>query len=76
MALASAPVLTSSGGNGLLNVRLAHRTFKPRLTKNVKRKIEKLASERDWVERRSWLRGQGERGTAHGLETAPTCGRY
>ena len=22
--------------------------FKPRLTKNVKRKIEKLASERDW----------------------------
>ena len=42
--------------------------FKLRLTANVKRMIEKLACAREWVVRRPRLRGEGERGSAGGLE--------
>ena len=48
--------------------------FKLRLTKNVKRMIEKLSAAR-MGQRRSRLRGQGERGSARGLEPRATRDR-
>ena len=42
--------------------------LKLRLTANVKRMIEKLASSREWVDAGQGFRGQGERGSAGRLE--------